>query len=94
MLLREGTIRGNEPTVQMLEICRNQSRKQDDLVPYLPAFAKYFRPLPQNEKAMLLRSALIPLSDIECITKTVIDIPERVQNINYRKRTSAHYISQ
>jgi antiviral helicase SKI2 len=86
MLIREGTSRGNEPTVQVLEICNNEKRKEDDLLPYLPPFAKYFRALPQNHKKMTLKAALVPLSDIECITRTIITIPEGVQNIHYKKR--------
>ena len=86
MLMRDGTSRGNEPTVQVLEICQNEKRKEDDLLPYLPQFAKYFRALPKNEKKMTLKPALVPLSDIECITRTIITIPEGVQNIHYRKR--------
>lgn len=86
MLLREGVSRGNEPTVQVLEICRHQERKEDDLLPYLPRFAKFFRRLPDGVKKMILKPALIPLNDIECITKTVIDVPSTVVNLNNRKR--------
>jgi antiviral helicase SKI2 len=86
MLLREGTSKGNEPTVTILEICRNPQRKADDLLPYLSPFAQFFRQLPKNESQMILKSALIPLSDVECLTGTVIDIPETVQNMKQRKR--------
>jgi antiviral helicase SKI2 len=49
-------------------------------------FARFFRNLPKNVNEMILKPALIPLNDIECLTTTVIDIPEGVQNLNYRKR--------
>lgn len=85
MLLREGTSRGNEPTVQVLEIAGNSARKVDDLLPYLSPYAKYYRPLPKEKKDLILRRALIPLSDIECFTATVIDIPDGVENLFRRK---------
>jgi antiviral helicase SKI2 len=86
MLLSEGASKGNEPTVRVLEICHPEHRKEDDLLPYLSPFAKFFRPMPSNEKNMILKSVLVPLSDIECVTRTIIDIPESVQNINKRKQ--------
>ncbi|KAF2473140.1 antiviral helicase [Lindgomyces ingoldianus] len=85
MLLQEGTSKGNEPTVKILEICQNRQRKADDLLPYLAPFAMFFRHLPTNEKEWILKPALIPLNDIECFTRTIIDIPEHIQNLNKRK---------
>lgn len=89
MLLREGTSRGNEPTVQVLEISRNAHRKEDDLLPYLASFSKYYRPLPNQSRSMILQSTYIPLSDIESFTKTIISIPEGVHNVANKKRKSA-----
>lgn len=85
MLLQDGTSKGNEPTVKVLEISQNQDRKADDLLPYLGLFAKFFRTLPKNAKDLILKTAYIPLNDIECFTKTLIDIPESVQNVNRKK---------
>jgi antiviral helicase SKI2 len=85
MLTREGTSRGNEPTVQVLEIAANPERKADDLLPYLSPFAKFYRPLPSKPKELILKRALIPLSDIECLTRTIIDIPEGVENLFKKK---------
>ncbi|KAF2204816.1 antiviral helicase [Delitschia confertaspora ATCC 74209] len=85
MLLKEGVSKGTEPTVQVLEISRNERRQPDDLLPYLPEFAKFFRPLPMKESDMILKTAYIPLSDIECLTRTIIDVPETAQKINKRK---------
>lgn len=92
MLLREGVSKGNEPTVQVLEICHNRQRKEDDLLPYLSPFAKFFRPLPKKEKDMVLKTALIPLNDLECITRTIIDVPENVQNLNKKKRKKPNWV--
>lgn len=86
MLLREGVSKGNEPVVQVLDISKNAQRKEDDLLPYLPPFAKYFRPLPQNEKDMILKTTLVPLNDIECLTRTIIDVPETTPNSGNRKK--------
>lgn len=85
-MLQEGASKGNEPAVQVLEICQNLQRKADDLLPYLSPFAEHFRPLPKNEKDFSLTWAFIPLNDIECFTKTVVDIPEAVRNLTKRKR--------
>ncbi|ORY02930.1 NUC185 domain-domain-containing protein [Clohesyomyces aquaticus] len=85
MLLQEGTSKGNEPTVKVFEICQNNERKADDLLPFLPPFARYYRCLPKNENDWILKTGYIPLNDIECLTRTVIDIPEHVQNLNKRK---------
>ncbi|KAF2016267.1 antiviral helicase [Aaosphaeria arxii CBS 175.79] len=86
MLLQDGVSKGNEPTVQVLEISRHEQRKADDLLPYLHQFAKYFRTLPHNEKEMILKPALIPLNDIECLTGIIIDFPESVRNVNKSKQ--------
>ncbi|CAO2647962.1 Nn.00g088840.m01.CDS01 [Neocucurbitaria sp. VM-36] len=87
MLLQDGTSKGNEPTVKVLEVAQHQERKADDLLPYLSPFAKYFRTLPKNPKDLILKTAFVPLNDIECFTKAIIDIPESVQNLNRKKDT-------
>ncbi|KAF2500286.1 antiviral helicase [Lophium mytilinum] len=87
MLLREGINNSKEaePTVQVLEISTNSKRLPSDLLPYLPSFAKYFNSLPSKESDMILKVIYVPLSDIECITRTIIDVPESVKNLNKRK---------
>ncbi|KAH7077868.1 NUC185 domain-containing protein [Paraphoma chrysanthemicola] len=87
MLMQDGTSKGLEPSIKVLEIAQNQDRRADDLLPYLSPFAKFFRNLPKSPKDLILRTALVPLSDIECFTKTIIDIPESVQNLNRKKDT-------
>ncbi|KAF2712633.1 antiviral helicase [Pleomassaria siparia CBS 279.74] len=86
MILQDGTSKGNEPAIQVLEICQNQQRKADDLLPYLAPFVEYYRPLPKNENEYTLAWAFIPLNDVECLTNTVIDIPEAVRNLTKRKQ--------
>jgi antiviral helicase SKI2 len=85
MMLQDGASKGNEPTVPVLEICHNLQPKPDDLLPYLSSFAEHYRPLPTNEKDYSLVRAFIPLNNIECFTKTVIDIPEAVRSLTKRK---------
>ncbi|KAH7139272.1 NUC185 domain-containing protein [Dendryphion nanum] len=85
MLIHDGVSKGNEPTVQVLEISMNSQRKADDLFPYLHPFAPLFRNLPKNERDMILKPAFIPLNDVECLTRTVIDFPETVKNVNKKK---------
>jgi antiviral helicase SKI2 len=87
MLMQDGTSRGNEPTIKVLEIAQNQDRKADDLLPYLGSFAKFFRSLPKSPKDLILKTSFVPLNDIECFTKTIIDVPEAVQNLNRKKDT-------
>lgn len=90
MLLREGASKGNEPTVQALEIAANDQRKADDLLPYLSPFAQFFRSLPKNPKNLILKRVFVPLNDIECLTRTVIDIPEGVENLLKKKGKDAN----
>ncbi|KAF2178874.1 antiviral helicase [Zopfia rhizophila CBS 207.26] len=86
MLLQEGTSKGNGPTVAVFEIYNNPVSKSDDLLPYLSPFSRFFRPLPEKESEMALKTASIPLNDIECLTRTLVDIPETVQKWNKRKQ--------
>ncbi|KAH9877250.1 hypothetical protein IAQ61_002614 [Plenodomus lingam] len=87
MLLREGTSKGNEPSVMVLEIAQHQDRKADDLLPYLGSFAKFFRRLPNKPEDLILKSELVLLSDIECFTKSLIDVPASVQNLSRKKHS-------
>lgn len=73
MLLREGVGRGPAPNVSVLEVGRTKVKRQDsDLLPYLNRFRRRFAPMPQSEADMKLRLQLVPFSDIECLTKTIL----------------------
>ncbi|TKA50013.1 hypothetical protein B0A49_11726 [Cryomyces minteri] len=75
MLLREGVGKGLAPTVQVLEIVSKSSKRQSsDLLPYLPRFRRRFTPLPQKSSDMTLKQAFVPLSDIECLTRTIVQV--------------------
>ncbi|EDU51447.1 RNA helicase involved in mRNA catabolism [Pyrenophora tritici-repentis Pt-1C-BFP] len=87
MLMQNGTSKGNEPTVKVLEIAQHQDRKPDDLLPYVGALAHFFRKLPNDPKDLILKTAFVPLNDIECFTKTIIDVDDSVQNFSRKKDT-------
>jgi antiviral helicase SKI2 len=77
MLMQDGT-RSTDASVKVLEVAQNEERKPDDLLPYSVAYAKFYRKLPNDPKDMILKIGYIPLNDIECLTKTIIDVPESV----------------
>ena len=91
MLMQDGTSRGNEPTVKVLEVAQHQDRKPDDLLPYLGPFAQLYRKLPNKPGDLILKTAFVPLNDIECFTKTTIDVPDSVQNLNRKKGKGPHH---
>ena len=75
ILIREGISRGLAPTVEVLSIGRkNQSREPSDLLPYLPFFRPLFVRLPKNMAEMELKVLRVPLSDIDCISKTTAKV--------------------
>ncbi|OCK83338.1 antiviral helicase [Lepidopterella palustris CBS 459.81] len=84
MLLHEGISKGVEPTVQVLEISTNSRRQPSDLLPYLPSFGPLFAPLPMKESDMILKTAFVPLSEIDCLTRILVDVPQPIQNLNNR----------
>ena len=82
MLLREGVNGGAEPTLPILEISSNKKRTDSDALPYLGDFAKYFTPLPNRLADMNLRVSNIRLSDVVCVTRTVIRIDQPLKALN------------
>lgn len=73
MLLREGVGRGHAPNIAVLEVVQAKAKRQNsDLLPYLPRFRRRFTPLPEQESDMRLRQVLIPYSEVECLTKTIL----------------------
>lgn len=75
VLLRDGVSKTGS-TVQVLEVLyKNPRKRQDaDFLPYLQRFRRRFIPLPQNESEMRLRTLMIPLSDLEALTKSHMQI--------------------
>jgi len=73
--MREGIGKGFSPTLQVLEFGHaDASRRTSDLLPYLPEFRQMFTPLPSRKGLLRLHVASVPLSDVECITQTVLKV--------------------
>lgn len=63
------------PAVQVLEISSTSpGRRSNDLLPYLPEFRKDFEPLPHKKSELRMKAAIVPLSDVECITQTIFKV--------------------
>jgi antiviral helicase SKI2 len=87
MLIREGFNRGTEPTLPVLEISTNKKRNPSDLLPYLGDFAHWFAALPNEYSELSLRISIVPISDIECVTETVIKSDGPFKALNDKKET-------
>lgn len=76
VLLRDGVSKGSPPTVQVLEVLHKDQRKRQDpdFLPYLPRFRRRFVPLPQKDDEMKLRTVTVPLTDVEALTPTHIEM--------------------
>ncbi|KAI9786749.1 MAG: hypothetical protein M1816_007820 [Peltula sp. TS41687] len=73
ILLREGVSNAPSPLLHVLEFLPEKSKREpSDLLPYLPAFRRFFGKLPQGGVNFV--SSSIPLSDVECVTKTSLKI--------------------
>lgn len=61
------------PSVKVLEFgILNASKHSGDLLPYLPKFRKLFRPLPENKSGLRLGAAVVPLTELEAVTQTIV----------------------
>lgn len=79
ILLKEGATKANVPTVHVLEIrAGRDQRDSTDMLPYLPSFRPLFTPLSQPSKSIMTKTQFVLVSDIECVTGTVLKgvIPE------------------
>lgn len=85
MLVREGYSRGEAPTLSVLEVSSNKKKNMGDDLPYLGAFAHLFAALPQKYSELNLKVAIIPLSDIECVTETIIESDVTLKTLNNKK---------
>lgn len=75
LLVREGTSKGLPPRLQVLSLGpKNPRRQPSDLLPYITRFRPYFSDLVTTLDQMELKVYTIPLTDIDCITKTVVRI--------------------
>ncbi|KAI9793449.1 MAG: hypothetical protein M1835_007248 [Candelina submexicana] len=75
LLIREGVGKGLAPTLQVLGFGKlNAQHHPSDLLPCLPKFRRFFTSLPQSEADMSISLSSIPLSELECVTKTIVKI--------------------
>ena len=76
VLLSDGVLQTKRLSVQVLEVVYSSNRKRQDadFLPYLPRFRRHFVPLPQNEIEMKLRQMMVPIEDVEALTKSHMQI--------------------
>ncbi|KAK2741567.1 hypothetical protein FQN57_005550 [Myotisia sp. PD_48] len=86
MLMKEGASTGAMPNLQVFEFGPLESiRQSSDIMPYLPRFRQYFQPLPTIPSDMILRSCKVPITNVECVTSTVLKIGGPTWYLNIRK---------
>ncbi|KAI1818663.1 DSHCT domain-containing protein [Poronia punctata] len=85
ILLGEGVatkVSGGQPTVHVLEIKTGRdTRDSSDILPFLKGFRPLLKALPQKQRNIAARPLHVPLSDVECLTTTLVDgvVPEFFQ---------------
>ncbi|KAI0196352.1 DSHCT domain-containing protein [Astrocystis sublimbata] len=85
VLLNEGVstkVHGDQPTVGVLEIkTGRETRDSSDILPFVKEFRPLLKALPQQKRNISVRTIMVPLSDIECLTTTLVEgiIPEFFQ---------------
>lgn len=76
ILLKEGAsvgAGGAAPTVHVLEIkTRRDNRDSTDLLPFLPKYRPLLTEMPQHLKHVSFKNLHIPVSDLECVTRTMV----------------------
>ncbi|KAF3029433.1 hypothetical protein E8E15_010071 [Penicillium rubens] len=77
---------GAVPCIQVLEIGTLSSKRHPtDILPFLPLFRPYFQPLPNRVEKMSLRICKIRLSDVECLTNTLVKMTKPIWYLNIKK---------
>ena len=75
ILLREGASKGPVPTVELLSLgAKPQIHDPSNILPYLPKFRPLFPNLPTETAEMEFKVLNIPLSYIDSVTKTVVQV--------------------
>ncbi|KAI1177758.1 DSHCT domain-containing protein [Nemania sp. FL0916] len=92
ILLNEGVstkVSGGQPTVHVFEIkTGRESRDSSDILPFVKGFRPLLKPLPQQKRNIVAKTLHVPLSDVECLTTTIVDgiIPEFFQGGDARAK--------
>jgi antiviral helicase SKI2 len=86
VLVREGVTGGNIPCLQVCEIGTISSKRHpSDILPFLPKFRSFFQQLPSSAANMHLKVCKIPLSDLECVTNTLVKLGGPIWYLNIKK---------
>ncbi|OJJ81640.1 SKI complex RNA helicase subunit SKI2 [Aspergillus glaucus CBS 516.65] len=86
VIVREGVSGGATPTVQVLEIGTiSTKRHPSDILPFLPGFRHLLQSLPQRAAQMTLKVCKIPLTDVECLTNTMVKTGGPIWYLNIKK---------
>lgn len=95
VLVREGVSGGAVPCIQVLEIGTiNNKRHPSDILPFLPKMRYFFQQLPPNAPSMHLKSCKIPITDLECVTNTLVKLGGPIWYLNIKKGTSQKFLSR
>ncbi|KAL1955256.1 hypothetical protein VTO42DRAFT_8854 [Malbranchea cinnamomea] len=86
MLMREGAGAGAAPNFQVLEFGPlNATRHPSDILPCLPIFRHLFVPLPSASSDMRLKTVKVPVTDLECVTSTLLEVRGPTWYLNIKK---------
>ncbi|KAI9651861.1 MAG: hypothetical protein M1831_007526 [Alyxoria varia] len=86
VLIREGVIRLQTPSIEVLEIASAtpRDRQSSDLLPYIPEMRALFVALPHKKSTIRFKTAMVSLDDVESITQTVVKYdPSGLQKANF-----------
>ncbi len=93
ILLREGASKGLAPTLELLSLgAKNPARHPSDLLPYLPSFRPLFAKLPTEVAEMELKVLKIPLSDIDSVTKTIVQVRGPIWYLRVKKGIDNQFV--
>ncbi|KAI0162119.1 DSHCT domain-containing protein [Xylariaceae sp. FL1272] len=92
ILLSDGVstkVADGQPTVHVFEIkTGRETRDSSDILPFIPKFRTLFKPLPQQKRNIVAKTLHVPLSDVECLTNTVVEgvLPDFFQGGESRQK--------
>ncbi|GAP87983.1 putative dshct domain-containing protein [Rosellinia necatrix] len=92
ILLNDGVsikVSGEQPTVHVFEIKTGRdTRDSSDILPFIKNFRPLLKSLPQQKRNIVGKTLHVPLSDVECLTTTIVDgiIPDFFQGGEARNK--------
>ena len=67
--------KGPVPAIELFSLrAKTPNRHLTDLLPYLPDFRHLFAALPTEVAEMELKFLKVPISDIDCLTQTFVQV--------------------